>query len=47
VQQPLNVIVLTDADRSSGGININNSSLIINSDPNAPSEFFYMLKFKK
>ncbi len=46
VQQPLNVIVLTDADRSSGGININNSSLIINSDPNAPSEFFYMLKFK-
>lgn len=44
--QPLNVIVLTDAERSSGGININNSSLIVNSDPNVPSEFFNMLKFK-
>jgi hypothetical protein len=44
--QPLNVIVLTDAERNTGGININNSSLIINSDPNAPSEFFNMLKFK-
>ncbi|MGG7550408.1 T9SS type A sorting domain-containing protein [Chryseobacterium arthrosphaerae] len=46
VTQPLNVIVLTDAERSTGGINIINSSFITNSDPNASSEFFNMLKFK-
>ncbi|WES97885.1 T9SS type A sorting domain-containing protein [Chryseobacterium arthrosphaerae] len=46
VAQPLNVIVLTDAERSTGGINIINSSFITNSDPNALSEFVNMLKFK-
>ncbi|MGH1516156.1 T9SS type A sorting domain-containing protein [Chryseobacterium sp. JK1] len=46
VLQPLHVIVLTDAERNTGGININNSSWIVNSDPNAPSEFYNMLKFK-
>lgn len=46
ILQPLNIIVLTDAERNTGGININNSSLIISSDPNASSEFFNMLKFK-